>query len=633
MANRTELAPRVRGVTLNVRTVPGALYFLTRSGFRYLVTGLPVDGKLRDNASWLHDATVDYRGGPVPKYSRARWRRVARRNALVGVPGALATAQVPATLGGTLGLDAWWVDVPWWDLTQGYACTVAGGALIFGASRVRRYAALYQPYREYIGPATRVACQIVGVPHRKREALHMLDLPPGWGQGDETEDPDQLMPRLYLPAVPLDAGVKKRIVANVGARLGIPHPEGEWSEVGGRAHVTFKALALPAKSLPDSIVRPALESSEVTRPVLGFSQGNRPVTADYDEESPHVLVSGPSGTGKSVLTKGLHAQRMRHGNGLIVLDFKRMSHSWAHDMPRDRALYFYKVSEIHEALCAIEAELTARIHGPADRLGTYRPVDILVEELNSLSAMLRAYWQEERARIKRDNRAALKNDPSADVTEPPMASPALRALALVVQLGRQVSMHLTVVGQRVSAQSLGPNGGDVRENFATRMIARWTRKTWAMLSDAPYVACPSGPRGLWAVVQGESVSIVRVPMLSDEDARTLALSGPCPSGPILSATSGHGQIPGQSTDTIDGHAVQVDRLDSVRGQLVSLSESADTIGLTLTALQVASKRAEGFPGPREVGGPGKPNRYDLAELIQWRERRDGVRLEVGPGAL
>jgi hypothetical protein len=609
----------------------GFTLFTGRVWWRYFVTGREITGP-GDNATFFHDATMD-RGYPLMRpyqvLTRARWRRVARRNALIGVPATLLGLE---TLADIVEAPANWLDltppawtgVPWFDLLQGYAGAGTLAASVIVVPKIRAAHAIRKPAKEFIYPSVQVATKILGVPYRKRDALHMLDLPKNWGQGTEEIPVDAVMPRLFLPAVPLDAAVKKRIVANVGARLGIPNPEGDWQEVGGRAHVTFRAFPLPPVKLDAAKVMPAIEAADVSHPVIGFAQGHTPVALDYEEESPHVLGSGGSGTGKSTLARLILAKRMAKGNGLIVLDYKRVSHIWAHDMDRDRARYFYKIDEIHDALVMIDVELTHRMHGPVELLGTHRPVDILIEELNSLTAMLRVYWREKRSEIKRQNAYDLKLNPESDVTEPPLLSPAIQAIANVTNLGRQVLMFAHVFGQRVSANALGANGGDIRENFQSRMIAKWTRKTWAMLTDVPYIVCPSGPRGIWALVQGDKVSIVRVPYVSDEEARTLALSGPEPMEPILSSVSGQRR-------TIEGETVQVDRLAAVRGVRVSLSEAADTVRLTLNALQVASKRADEFPAPAEVGGPGKPNKYDLAELIEWREKRDGIQLELGPG--
>ncbi|HEU4754020.1 MAG TPA: hypothetical protein VFU47_13000, partial [Armatimonadota bacterium] len=73
---------------MRITTASGFTYWLARSAFRFFVTGRPIAGK-GDNATFLHDATTDYRGGPVERLTRARWRRVARRWTIFGVPGAL----------------------------------------------------------------------------------------------------------------------------------------------------------------------------------------------------------------------------------------------------------------------------------------------------------------------------------------------------------------------------------------------------------------------------------------------------------------------------------------------------------------------------------------------------------------
>ena len=44
---------------------------VARSVWRYLVTGRPLYGQ-GDNATFFRDATVDHRGGPVEKLTRAR---------------------------------------------------------------------------------------------------------------------------------------------------------------------------------------------------------------------------------------------------------------------------------------------------------------------------------------------------------------------------------------------------------------------------------------------------------------------------------------------------------------------------------------------------------------------------------
>ena len=61
--------------------------------------------------------------------------------------------------------------------------------------------------------------------------------------------------------------------------------------------------------------------------------------------------------------------------------------------------------------------------------------------------------------------------------------------------GRAVKMHLIVIGQMLTAESLG--GGAVRENIGVRCLARYTQNSWKMLAgrhpDAAVTdPCPAG---------------------------------------------------------------------------------------------------------------------------------------------
>jgi hypothetical protein len=50
------------------------LVVVTVWAVRYFITGNPLNGKPRDNATFLHEATADYRGKPEEKLSGPRWR-------------------------------------------------------------------------------------------------------------------------------------------------------------------------------------------------------------------------------------------------------------------------------------------------------------------------------------------------------------------------------------------------------------------------------------------------------------------------------------------------------------------------------------------------------------------------------
>lgn len=61
----------------------------------------------------------------------------------------------------------------------------------------------------------------------------------------------------------------------------------------------------------------------------------------------------------------------------------------------------------------------------------------------------------------------------------PKTSPAIDALAEILFMGRQVHLHVLLVAQSATARALG--GPEMRENFATRILARYTQNAWRML--------------------------------------------------------------------------------------------------------------------------------------------------------
>src|ERR1041384_6723184 len=133
--------------------------------WRYLVTGAPIL-RPRDNASFLYDATEDYRRKPMPKFSKARWRRVARRNAAITVPLILA-ALTPTDY------------VAPWALVL-YLALLLGAALAWLGWRATVRLQRHNPVRmirnrrvnhEFVDPAAMVLAHTLGQPYRKGRAL------------------------------------------------------------------------------------------------------------------------------------------------------------------------------------------------------------------------------------------------------------------------------------------------------------------------------------------------------------------------------------------------------------------------------------------------------------------------------
>ena len=614
--------------------------------FRYLVTGYPIL-KPRDNASFLHDATEDYRHKPVPKLSKARWRRVARRNAAITVPLVLELA-APFT----------WV--PWW-LGAWWLGLVALAGLVWLAFAARRGLRLHNPWRwirdyrvnqEFRDPAAEVAMRILGQRYVKSRARRMVELPHGWGTGDAVDEGEPKVARLWLPAgSTLDSGTKKRITENVGARLGIPHPVGEWNEAGATPFVDIKGAPTPPREVTWASLLPAIARAAEDEVVLGRGPGNRIVSVSTSEDSPHFAMSGASGTGKSVLGRVFLVPRLRRGDGAVILDPKKWSHwRWAGGgkLPQDRVIYAYKTEEIHDAWLAIAAESERRIEMEEEELAFQRRVWIMVEEINTATKRLTRYWTSERKRRMTAAKALLAQakelmgDSDLDLEEAaaavgldlgeldlPATSPAVVAMQESVAMGRELKMHVIVMAQRLSASVFGGNGGDIRESFqGGRFIAKWDRKLWRMLVDTlAYIACPTGPRGIWGVARGEEFTVFRVPFLSERDATGYALGGGPVSGPVLG--------PQRDRPVLD---VEMEAFPEALYEMrppaiasaVTLAAALDLLpgqdgpaAISEAALRKASQRP-GFPEPlaKPDGRPygrTEARLYDLGQLTEWRE--------------
>lgn len=261
--------------------------------------------------------------------------------------------------------------------------------------------------------------------------------------------------------------------------------------------------------------RKAMEKATPSAPVLGSDMFGRPVPVDLDSESPHVALSIASGGGKSVALKAMAAQLARSGAHVVVLDFKRHSHRWARHVPS--ITYCRDIEDIHETLQGIALEGRDR-YKRADRLsdeefesGEWKGqrIAIVVEELNAMMAELQDYWLETR--------------PRGRGVEAPRRSPAVKSFHEILTMGRQANLNVLAVAQRLSTESLGGAGGygrgaDARENFAIRVLGRYTMNTWRMLVPEVEYEPASEHLGRVRVVRAGKAVETQVLYLSDWEA-------------------------------------------------------------------------------------------------------------------
>ncbi|MFB7918026.1 helicase HerA domain-containing protein [Streptomyces sp. NPDC056061] len=244
--------------------------------------------------------------------------------------------------------------------------------------------------------------------------------------------------------------------------------------------------------------------------MIGFGASGRIVSVDLDAESPHILVNASTGGGKSVTLRCIACQMLRHGSLVLVLDTKRISHPWASGLPG--VTYCRDIADIHDQLIALGMEGRRRTR-VADELGIDADPKaigprllILLEEVNATMKQLARYWKKIRE------------------SGAPKTSPAVDALNEILYMGRQLRMHVLLVAQSATARALGDP--EVREQFSTRILARYSVNAWRMLTPEVHPAPKSTKHhGRAQVVSGGSARETQVLFFTETEAREWATTG------------------------------------------------------------------------------------------------------------
>lgn len=377
-----------------------------------------------------------------------------------------------------------------------------------------------------------------------------------------------------------DPGDRARLSTLVANRLNLEEVAASWTLHGAVPCVSFSVPPKPPKliTFQDALLDMSRTSEDA--PMVGYGARDKVETFSLLLESPHALIAGGSGAGKSVLLAALVGQFMRNGYGVVVLDAKFTSHMWLRRIPG--VSYNAESQELHEALIWLDAELLrrARLVSLGADPAAIVPLVVLMEEMNGASNRLRSYW----GSIKQQG--------------DPQMSPALTALANLSSMGRELRMHILMAGQSLTAKAVG--GPENRENFGARMLGRATGAQWRML--APQIKPAPIKRqapGRWHLVVGDQLKEFQVPLLEikfpDEASKLInfALSGkPIPDVVAMMADRG---------------GVGTEIPQNIR------SEATPPSGISLR--QYAS----------EIN-------MELKTIIRWRERRSDFPMEVGEGA-
>jgi hypothetical protein len=436
--------------------------------------------------------------------------------------------------------------------------------------------------REVTEPVAKAVANVLRVKHVARMGHTWVDIPVDW-----TDDPLAKI-TVWLPqGWTADRGDKERLVQVIGQRVHTTDLVASWDMSGHAPSVQLAKAPAPVDSL--GWWAGVADVSALAKPgqtlAMGRGVRDKVVTFDLASDSPHLLIAGGSGAGKSEFLAYLIGQFMRTGHGVAVLDAKYVSHMWARRIPG--VLYASEDAELHEALIWLDAELKerARFVASGGDPATLKPLVAVLEEMGAASNRLRSYW------------ASIK------ITGDPMMSPALSALMNLSSMGRELRMHVLMAGQSLTAKVTG--GPENRENFAGRALARATAAQWKML--APQIKpAPTkrGRPGRWHLVVGDTLAEFQVPFadLKNEAARLIEW-----------ATGGEAfpDVPAMLAGWQEG-----------RGDDVTAPEQGIVEASVVASSSIVSLRTfcDNTPGA------------DYQSMINWRQRHRDFPVESGMGA-
>ncbi|MER5886938.1 DUF87 domain-containing protein [Streptomyces sp. NPDC001941] len=495
------------------------------------LAGRDLDGVRRTDATFWRTGTRVLPGveGRVRRWSYLPgWRRSSFRTVLgAAVSGVTFQASYRFDITAATGQEVWEhrQEVLAALETGGIAAAstgVVGSAAYLAWTRERR-----ELMREWVLPLHDALHRPLGLAEQT-DPRRYLHIPKNFSDDDAEI-------RIDLPR---QLGFSREVVADVIVqKLALQGVSFSWHPEGRRPYVQVKKTRKPpARAVfKDPRTRELVAAAKESAPVIGLGAGGQVVTVDLDAESPHILINASTGGGKSVTLRAIACQMLHHGARAFVLDTKRISHPWARGLPG--VTYCADIADIHDQLIALGTEGRRRTR-VADALGidadpkAIGPRNlILLEEINATMRQLARYWEKTRE--------------SGD----PKISPAVDALNEILYMGRQLRMHVLLVAQSATARALG--GPEVREQFSTRILARYSVNAWRMLAPEVHPAPKSTKHpGRAQVVSGGSARETQVLFFTEAEARQWATSGnPAPA--TAEAQPGPAQLQKPAADSLD----------------------------------------------------------------------------------
>lgn len=441
-----------------------------------IVSGRCLDGMRRTDATFLRHGTRD-----LTPHSRApRWAWLPGwRRALVRI---ITLAVMSA------GIDAWFFH---------RTALIDSGITVFAVMtalaiiRIQRLAVMWSHRRRIVYPLWHMLAELTGYalpnPGRFQSVPSVLAGGPNYALRERPEKfltiprnyrtSDKAAIKFELPYTwHADQHSQTRVTQLISRHLG-----GDWAATWS-LDTSPRFVALCHEPKPPALVTLAgfakyVDASLDSALALGIGANRQVAEINLDSDAPHIGMSIGTGGGKTDTVALMIAILVRRFCERIdVIDPKRVSHNWARGLP---GVFIHRyvagqMEAIHNVRLCMDARYDAIDTDPDI---TFPRHVLVIEEQNSLMQDLADYWTEYRTNLEPAERAKC-----------PRQNPAISDLRYILNKGRQCRINVISVYQRMSATATG--GGDARENYGAKILARCSHQTWKILVGTRMPAMP-----------------------------------------------------------------------------------------------------------------------------------------------
>lgn len=226
--------------------------------------------------------------------------------------------------------------------------------------------------------------------------------------------------------------------------------------------------------LSTSIAHPRLEVSDRWRIPFGKDVDGNTVywVLRGPGSSPHLLVIGKTGTGKTVCLIGLIAELTARGFAVWLGDPKRIEFLGMSNWPNVQILATTveaQVAMIHRAHQVMEDRYALIEAGVADE-SSFEPLIMVLDEYRDFLGALRPWY------------ASVKGGRGSGA---PSVPPVIEKLGSIIRKGRTAGVHVIMGTQRPDADQLG---GEMRDNFHARIsLGALSPQGAQMCWEAPHI--------------------------------------------------------------------------------------------------------------------------------------------------